>query len=131
MALQQSIRIAVTILVYAFAVVLGGSVLVPDPTDPLLVVPVLGGGVLIVHALWTTHLDELGYAILWLWAAVLAMSVGAVVVETAVVTGELPPIASVPTARVVGTLGLTAVLTAVYLLLVGNDDSDTGPSHTT
>ena len=108
------LRRLLTLAVYAVAILLGGSLLVPDPTHPLLVVPLLAGAAVLAHASRTDHLDQVGYAIGGMWAAVLLLSVVTGVVETAGGV-DLLPLTGVPAASVAGTVGVTAVLVAGYL----------------
>lgn len=118
---QSSLRVALTVFVYVVAVVLGGSLFVPDPTSPWIVLPPLAAGILVVHAVKTAHLDELGYAIAGMWATLLAISIGAVVVGALVSGGRgFPALVEVPFASAVGTVGVTIVLVATYLWFVGS-----------
>jgi hypothetical protein len=110
-----SIRRCLSVLVYFAAISLGAGLLVADPTRPLLVVPVSVAVVLLVRALTTATLDELGHATMWLWVAIFALSVGGGLFESFVVgQHDVPSLAEVPAARTVGTFGLSTVLVAVY-----------------
>jgi hypothetical protein len=108
------VRRLLTLLVYAVAIVLGGGVLVPDPTHPLLAVPLLSGAGVLAHAVTTDHLDQAGYAIAGMWAAVLATSVVTGVVGL-FADADLAPLTGLPIASLAGTVGVTAVLVAGYL----------------
>ncbi|MFD1567334.1 hypothetical protein [Halolamina litorea] len=123
----STLRRFLATVVYGLAVLLGGSLLVPSPTHPLIAVPVLAGGASLVHAVETHHLDELGYAIAGMWAAVLALSVSAGVVGT--VGGGLDPLVSVPLASVLGTVAVAAVLVAGYLVAVRRADGGSLSDH--
>jgi hypothetical protein len=111
----DALRTAVAVAVYWTAIALGGSVLLPEPTSPLVVVPVLGGGAVVAHAAGTDRLVPLGYAVGTMWLAVLALSVGTGVVDlVATPSGEIAPLAGSPGVAAVGTVGLFAVLVAAY-----------------
>ncbi len=102
-------------LVYFTAITLGVGVLVIHPARRLLVAPVLTGVAAVGHAAKTAHLDELGYATMWLWLAVLALAVGVMAVEAFVLPRNLPPVVELPVARALGTLGLATVLATTYV----------------
>jgi hypothetical protein len=113
------LRTVVAVTVYWTAIALGGSVLLPDPTRPLVAIPVLGGAVVVAHAMRAGRLVELGYAVGTLWVAVLVLSVGTGAVD--VVAGPergIAPLADSPTIAAVGTVGLFGVLVAAYTAFV-------------
>ncbi|QUO48783.1 MULTISPECIES: hypothetical protein [Halorubrum] len=115
MPLPDSLRTVVAVAVYWTAIALGGSVLLPDPTSPLVAVPILGGGAVVAHAARTDRLVPLGYAVGTMWLAVLALSIGTGVVDVvAPPAGEIAPLADYPGIAAVGTVGLIAVLVAAY-----------------
>ncbi|MYL66461.1 hypothetical protein [Halorubrum distributum] len=115
MPLPDSLRTVVAVAVYWTAIALGGSVLLPDPTSPLVAVPVLGAGAVVAHAARTDRLVELGYAVGTMWLAVLALSIGTGVVDVvAPPAGEIAPLADYPGVAAVGTVGLIAVLVVAY-----------------
>ncbi len=110
---------------------LGGGLLLDDPTAPLAVVPIGCGVFLLIHAWHTTHLSELGYAIMWLWTAILAISVGTgVLTHIIVVQPDPEPLSELTIARGVGTVGLSTVLITAYTLLIwrNGNGSRSGPS---
>jgi hypothetical protein len=109
------LRTVVAVAVYWTAIAIGGSVLLADPTSPLVAVPVLGGGAVVAHAARTDRLVELGYAVGTMWLAVLAASVGTGVVDlVAAPDGEIAPLAGSPGAAALGTVGLFGVLVVAY-----------------
>jgi hypothetical protein len=113
-SLDHPVRVGVTLLVYGGAIVLGGGVLVLDPVGTVTAVPLVAGVVLPAHALRRGRLDELGEAVVGLWVAVLALSVGAGLLDVVLRGRTLPPLSATPVVRVGGTLGLLAVLVALY-----------------
>jgi len=114
------LRTVVAVAVYWTAIALGGSVLLPDPTGPLVAIPVLGGAVVVAHAVRAGRLVELGYAVGTLWIAVLVLSAGTGVVDVvAAPAGAIEPLADSPTIAAVGTVGLFGVLVAAYAAFVG------------
>ncbi|AGB33788.1 hypothetical protein C488_08557 [Natrinema pellirubrum DSM 15624] len=116
MRFLQSVRHLFSIFVYFTAITYGIGILVVSPTRSLLIVPIMTGIGLLSHAVKTTHLDELGYAIMWLWFAVLALVGGGLMIdEFVLVHREIPPVAESSMARVLGTLGLVVVLITVYV----------------
>lgn len=116
MSRRHLIRRALSGLVYVTAITLGAGLLVVHPVRALLAVPILTGIVVLGHAVKTNQLDELGYATMWLWAAVLVLSAGWMVIEGGVLAHRnSPPVVEIPVARVLGTLGLLAVLVAAYV----------------
>ena len=119
MSLPDWLRTVVAVVVYWTAIALGGSVLLPDPTSPLVAVPVLGGGAVVAHAARTDRLVELGYAVGTMWIAVLALSVGTGVVDVlGAPSGEIAPLADYPGVGAVGTVGLLGVLVVAYAAFV-------------
>ena len=119
MAVPDSVRTVVAVAVYWTAIAIGGSVLLPDPTSPLVAVPVLGGGAVVAHAARTDRLVELGYAVGTMWIAVLALSLGTGVVDVvAPPAGEIAPLADYPGIAAIGTVGLVAVLVVAYAAFV-------------
>ncbi|TKX53141.1 hypothetical protein EXE42_13965 [Halorubrum sp. SP3] len=115
MFVPDSLRTAVAVAVYWAAIALGGSVLLSDPTSPLVAVPVLGGGAVVAHAARADRLVELGYAVGTMWIAVLTLSIGTGVVDiVAPPDGEIAPLADYPGVAAIGTFGLVAVLVAAY-----------------
>lgn len=121
--LRRQTRDALTVLVYSVTVFLGSVLFVPDPTSLLVFLPVIVGSALLVHALRTANLDELGYAIIGLWLAILLLSGGTGVVDTFVVGGQLAPLTAIPATRVLGTVGLLTVLVGTYRFFVGREQS--------
>ena len=120
MTVLDWLRTVVAVAVYWTAIALGGSVLLPDPTGPLVAIPVLGGAVVVAHAVRADRLVELGYAVGTLWIAVLVLSVGTGVVDlVAAPEGETAPLADSPAIAAVGTVGLFGVLVAAYAAFVG------------
>jgi hypothetical protein len=118
-SVSNPLRTAVAAAVYWTAIALGGSVLLPDPTSPLVAVPVLGGGAVVAHAARTDRLVELGYAVGTMWIAVLALSLGTGVVDVvAPPAGEIAPLADYPGIAAIGTVGLVAVLVVAYAAFV-------------
>lgn len=115
MSSLPSIRLIITVSVYVTATTLGTGILVLNPPRFLLVVPLITGTALLGHAVKTTNLDELGYATMWVWAAVLAVSAIGTTIETFILQGEVAPLADIPSARVLGTFGLIGVLVAAYI----------------
>ena len=119
MTVLDWLRTVVAVAVYWTAIALGGSVLLPDPTGPLVAIPVLGGAVVVAHAVRADRLVELGYAVGTLWIAVLVLSVGTGVVDlVAAPEGETAPLADSPAIAAVGTVGLFGVLVAAYAAFV-------------
>jgi hypothetical protein len=116
MSVRHSLHLTVTVLVYFTAISLGAGLFVVN-TDRglLLLVPVLVGAVLLGHAVKTAHLDELGYAIMWAWAGLLAVSVVGTVTEVFVLQGAVSPVAEPHVARVLGTFSFVTVLVVAYL----------------
>ena len=123
-----SLRRLVSLLVYFTAFTLGTSLFVIDPVRVLLVVPLLTGVVLLGHAAKTGHLDEVGYAVVWLWGAVFALSVGGLVVEIFLLYRDIPALVDIPVARILGTVMLTAVPVTVYLRGVQRTRRERGSS---
>ena len=130
MSLPDSLRTVVAVAVYWTAIALGGSVLLPDPTSPLVAVPVLGGGAVVAHAARTDRLVELGYAVGTMWLAVLALSIGTGVVDVvAPPAGQNAPLADYPGIAAIGTVGLMAVLVVAYAAFVRRSaERDAGES---
>ncbi|WP_424015834.1 hypothetical protein ACOZ35_07900 [Halorubrum xinjiangense] len=119
MSIPDPLRTVVAVAVYWTAIALGGSVLLPDPTSPLVAVPVLGGGAVVAHAARTDRLVELGYAVGTMWLAVLALSIGTGIVDVvAPPAGEIAPLADYPGIAAIGTVGLLAVLVVAYAAFV-------------
>ncbi|ELZ42291.1 hypothetical protein C471_04595 [Halorubrum saccharovorum DSM 1137] len=119
MSVPDWLRTVVAVAVYWTAIALGGSVLLADPTSPLVAVPVVGGGAIVAHAARTDRLVEIGYAVGTMWLAVLAVSVGTGVVDlVAAPEGEIAPLAGYPGAAALGTVGLFAVLVVAYAAFV-------------
>ncbi|CQH44874.1 uncharacterized protein HHUB_1086 [Halobacterium hubeiense] len=127
---RRSARRLVALVVYFVTFTLGAGLFAIDPVRVLLAVPVLAGVVVLGHAVKTSHLDAVGVAILWLWGAVLALSVGGAVVETAflLLHRDVPPLVELRVARVVGTVALVAVPLSVYLRRVRRNRRATGSS---
>jgi hypothetical protein len=122
-SLPDQLRTVVAVAVYWTAIALGGSVLLADPTSPLVAVPVLGGGAVVAHAARADRLVELGYAVGTMWLAVLALSVGTGVVDVFVLpAGEIAPLADYPGIAAVGTVGLLGVLVVAYGAFVRRSD---------
>ena len=115
MSALTSIRLIVTAVVYFTAISLGAGVLVVNTAPLLLTVPLLTGAVLFGHAVKTANLDELGYATMWLWAAVLALSVAGMAAEEFILQRDIAPLAEIPVARVLGTFSLITILVAAYM----------------
>ena len=119
MSLPDSLRTVVAVAVYWSAIALGGSVLLPDPTSPLVAVPVVGGGAVVAHAARTDRLVPLGYAVGTMWLALLALSVGTGVVDVvAPPAGEIAPLADYPGIAAIGTVGLLTVLVLAYVAFI-------------
>ncbi|OYR39740.1 hypothetical protein DJ82_03390 [Halorubrum sp. Ib24] len=119
MSVLDWLRTVVAVAVYWTAIALGGSVLLPDPTRPLVAIPVIGGAVVVAHAVRADRLVELGYAVGTLWIAVLVLSVGTGVVDVvAAPEGEIAPLADFPAIAAVGTVGLFGILVAAYAAFV-------------
>ena len=115
MFISDPLRTVVAVAVYWTAIALGGSALLADPTNPLVALPVVGGGVVTAHAARTGRLVELGYAVGTMWIAVLALSIGTGVVDViAPPAGEIAPLADYPGIAAVGTVGLLGVLVVAY-----------------
>lgn len=110
-----SISLIVAAFVYFTAISLGAGILVVNPARFLLIVPLITGAVLLGHAVKTTNLDELGYATMWLWAAVLVLSVAGMIIEMFIFQGDVAPLAEIPVARVLGTFSLISILVAAYI----------------
>lgn len=121
MAICQHLRLLLTGILYSAAIVLGAGILVVDPPRPLLGIPVLVGGGLIIHASKTAQLDELGYAIMGLWATLLALSVSTGIAETVLFSRTRAPVAEIPVAQVIGTFGLSIVLVSGYVYLIDRE----------
>ena len=130
-SIPDSLRTVVGVAVYWAAIALGGSVLLPDPTSPLVAVPVLGGGAVVAHAARTDRLVELGYAVGTMWLAVLALSIGTGVVDVvAAPDGPIAPLADYPGIAAIGTVGLVAVLVVAYGAFVRRStERDSGSSE--
>lgn len=112
----RSVRRLFSLLVYLNAASIGTGLFVLTPARPLVIVPLVTVGVLLSHAVKTAELDALGYAILWLWAAILALFVGSVVIEQLILSHrDIRPLAEIPAVRVVGTGGLLTVLVTAYI----------------
>ncbi len=111
----HSIRLIVAAFVYCTAISLGAGILLTTPVRALLIIPLITGVVLLGHAIQTTNLDELGYATIWLWAAVLALSVAGTITEEFMIQGDVAPLAEISVARVLGTFSLITVLIAAYM----------------
>ncbi len=109
------IRLIVAAFVYFTTISLGAGILVINPARFLLIIPLITGVALLGHAVKTTSLDELGYATMWLWAAVLALSVAGTITEEFMLQGDVAPLAEIPVARVLGTFSLITVLIASYM----------------
>lgn len=123
MSAVRSLRFLFTALVYVTAIALGAGVFVVNQPRLLVVVPLVTGGVLLGHAAKSGTLDELGRAIMWLWAAVLAISVVGTVTEAFVLYGAVAPLVEIPV-RVLGTFTLVAVLVAAYVRGVRGESGD-------
>lgn len=50
--------------VYFIAVIIGGALLISDPTSVYVILPIVAGIVIIVHAGWTDQLRTVGYVIM-------------------------------------------------------------------
>ena len=118
MNVRAAIRTLLTVLVYGFCISLGSTLLLPNPTDPLLAVPLGSGTLLLGHALHTGRLDELGTAIVGLWASLLLATVAlGVASEFMFPVGGQVELAGPATA-----LGVTLVLVGGYALSVRTTD---------
>jgi hypothetical protein len=106
---------------YGSVLFLGTSLFVPNHTDPLVGIPMLCGSGLVVHAWKTNRLDELGYAVIGLWAMILVVSVSLGLARAFLDTGGEIPVA---TGRLVGTIGLTGVLVGGYALAIRRTSDD-------
>ena len=115
MSSLPSIRLIVAVFVYFAAISLGAGILMVNPARFLLIIPLLTGAVLLGHAVKTANLDELGYASMWLWAAVLALSVAGIVTEEFILQRDVSPLAEIPVTRVLGTFSLITILVAAYI----------------
>lgn len=108
-----------SVIVYFFAISLGAGVFVVNPPRVLLIMPILTGCLLLGHAVKTAHLDELGYATLWLWIALFFLQIGLqlgwLIWETIQVHREISPLVGFPEARFLGTVWLLAVLFISYI----------------
>jgi len=112
-SVPDSLRTAVA--VYWAVIALGGSVLLATPTNPLVAIPVLGGGAVVAHAARADWFVRLGYAVGTMWVAVLALSLGTGVVDVvAPPDGEIAPLADAPVLAAIGTAGLFGVLLVAY-----------------
>jgi hypothetical protein len=119
MTALQNIRRVVSVLVYFIAISLGAGVFVANPPRVLLMVPILTSCLLLGHAVKTNHLEELGYATMWLWAALLFLQVslqlGWLIWGTILVHREISPLVGFPEIRFLGTIWLLAVLLTSYI----------------
>ncbi|MCD2200940.1 hypothetical protein LPA44_13705 [Halobacterium sp. KA-4] len=118
MSSPRSIKLILLTLVYFWALTLGAGLLVVSPVRVFLIVPTLAALGLLGHAVIKDHLDELGYAIMWLWATILALIVGELIVETFILKRDIPPLVELPIPRTLGTVGLVVVLVTTYTLCV-------------
>ena len=115
MFISDPLRTVVAVAVYWTAIALGGSALLADPTNPLVALPVVGGGVVTAHAARTGRLVELGYAVGTMWLAVLALSVATGVLDAVVAPDTvMAPLVNYPGIAAVGTVGLFGVLLVAY-----------------
>jgi hypothetical protein len=126
MGALRLIRLPLSILVYFAAITLGTGLLVIDPLRVLLIVPLLTCAVLLGHAVKTGHLDELGYATMGLWAAVLVLIVGGLTIEAVIFHRDMPPVVEIQVARVLGTVGLITILGSIYIRGVQRARRDEG-----
>ncbi|WP_049971348.1 hypothetical protein [Haladaptatus cibarius] len=101
-----------TIVVYAVFIYVGGTLFVPTPTHALLAIPLVCGSFLILHAVQTAQLDELGYAIMGLYATLLVVSVSLGIVETVMGSDVSSHLGGA-----VGTLSLSAVFVGWYAFI--------------
>ncbi|QDX41130.1 hypothetical protein [Salarchaeum sp. JOR-1] len=131
MSETRRIHRILSVAVYFAALTLGSSILVVNPVRPLVVVPLLSVVVLLGHAVKTNHLDQIGYATMWLWVFVLGLSVGGLAVEAVLVHREIQPLVDIPVARVLGTVVLLAVPVTSYLRGVQKSRRKTTPDPTT
>ena len=115
MSSLPSIRLIVTAFVYFTAISLGAGILVINPARFLFIVPLMTGAALLGHAVKTANLNKLGYAAMWLWAVVLALTVVGMITEEFIVRGDVSPLAELPVARVLGTFCLIAIIVAAYI----------------
>lgn len=107
--------------IYFVTIVMGVGFGLLDSASVLLVVPALVGYALIVHALQTGHLDELGHAVMWLWAAVLCISATLIIAGGLGLGSAFPP--------VVATLGEVALTVLLMAVLVGRYAHNVGQVH--
>lgn len=114
MSALPSIRLIVTTVVYFTVISLGAGILVINTAPFLFTVPLLAGSVLLGHAIKTTNLDELGYATMCLWAAVLALGTAGMVTEEFILHRDVSPLAEIPVVRVLGTFSLITIPVVAY-----------------
>ncbi|SFR85885.1 hypothetical protein SAMN05216559_0147 [Halomicrobium zhouii] len=76
------VRTALTAILYVLALAVGSYLLPSDPTSIAPVIPIIAGGILIGHALFTSQLDRMGYALIGFFAVelLLVLLLGAVAV---------------------------------------------------
>jgi len=114
MSALPSIRLTVAAFVYFTAISLGAGILVVNSARFLFILPLITGATLLGHAIKTANLNKLGYATMWLWAGVLALVVIGAVAEI-VLRADVPPLAEIPVARVLGTFSLITIVVAAYV----------------
>lgn len=112
MADRDRIRTLFAMTVYSVAIGLGGAAFVSDPRSELIAVPIGSGFLLAFHALRARTLDELGYAVTGMWAAILAVSAATGIRNEFLLPGAIDP--TTPA----GVVGITVVLVGGYLAAV-------------
>ncbi|ELY82414.1 hypothetical protein [Natrinema pallidum] len=113
MTVPYRLRTLGTVSVYAICLLLAGFVFVAEPTDALIAIPIGSGSLLLVHAVTTNQLDELGSAIMGLYGVLLLTSVSLGLGQVFVIGRGDAPIDPVGTT---GTVAMTTVLVGGYLL---------------
>ncbi|AFO55369.1 hypothetical protein [Natrinema sp. J7-2] len=122
MTVPRRLRTLVIVGVYALFIFIPGFGLVAEPTDVLVVLPIGCGSLLLVHAVTTNQLDELVYAIMGLYAALLLTSVSLSLMS--VIAPNVVPSDLVGTT---GPVGVTTVLVGGYLLAMREHGLQTVP----
>lgn len=126
--MKHTLQVAKRVLVaavYVFLIGIGGSLLAPNPSSAFILIPIFCGTALAYHAVNVDRLDELGYATMGFYGF---LFLSALVVGGMRALGLLHAPLPALWVQIVGTIGLSVVLLAVYLVAANDDRGATSPT---
>lgn len=115
MLAKETLAQLLTVLIYGMAILIGAIALAPSSTGLLIVLPLAVAVVIIAHAIATKHLNELGYAIVGLYGALLLLSVTLGILQELVPPRGVRPFDPV---GLPGVVGVAIFVTGAYLLAI-------------